>query len=125
MRLVPIQTVNGTDMSSKLQPAKDGFSVTKSDLYSDSTGRSMTGVMLAYLVRANVYSIELKYVGTAAQINEIEQIYAGAARQYSVTFLDNGSYITKTMYPSDRSKSTSVIIDGIPHMELSLSLVEI
>lgn len=42
-----------------------------------------------------------------------------------MTFLDNGEYVTKTMYPSDRSKTTSVIIDGIPRMELSLSLIEI
>ncbi len=125
MRLVPIQTVNGHDMSGKLQPAKDGYSVTKSDLYSDSTGRSLTGVMQTYIVRKDVYSIEVKYIGTAAQIAEIEAIYAGASRQYSMTFLDNGEYVTKTMYPSDRSKTTSVIIDGIPHMELSLSLIEI
>lgn len=125
MRLVPIQTVNGHDMSGKLQPAKDGYSVTKSDLYSDSTGRSLTGVMQTYIVRKDVYAIEVKYIGTAAQIAEIEAIYAGASRQYSMTFLDNGEYVTKTMYPSDRSKTTSVIIDGIPRMELSLSLIEI
>lgn len=125
MRLVPIQTVNGHDMSGKLQPAKDGYSVTKSDLYSDSTGRSLTGVMQTYIVRKDVYSIEVKYIGTSAQIAEIEAIYAGASRQYSMTFLDNGEYVTKTMYPSDRSKTTSVIIDGIPRMELSLSLIEI
>ena len=70
MRLVPIQTVNGHDMSGKLQPAKDGYSVTKSDLYSDSTGRSLTGVMQTYIVRKDVYSIEVKYIGTAAQIAE-------------------------------------------------------
>lgn len=76
MKLVPIQTVNGHDMSGKLQPAKDGYSVTKSDLYSDSTGRSLTGVMQTYIVRKDVYSIEVKYIGTAAQIAEIEAIYA-------------------------------------------------
>ena len=39
-RLVPIKYINGTDMSAKLQPTKEGYQVTKSDLYSDATARS-------------------------------------------------------------------------------------
>ena len=124
--MVPILTVNGTDCTHKLQPTKEGYTVTKADLYSDSTGRSAeTGVMLTYLVRKDVYSIELEYLGTAPQIAEIEALFAGNSRQYSVTFLDGNTYVTKTMYPSDRTKSTSVIIGGVHYQGLSLSLVEL
>lgn len=124
--MIPIYSVNGTDCTNKLQPTKEGYTVTTSDLYSDSTGRSSeTGVMLAYPVRKDVYSIELEYVGTAAQIRDIESVFAGSSRQYSVTFLDSGSYVTKTMYPSDRTKSTSIIINGVQYETLTLSLVEL
>lgn len=126
MRLVPIKTINSTDMSSKLQPVKGGYRLRKSDLYSDATGRTAeTGKLLSYIIRKDVCTIELEYRGTADQIAEIESIIAPVTRQYSVEFLDNGSYITRTMYPSDRQKSTSVIIDGVPHMTLSFTLVEV
>lgn len=127
-RLIPIKTINGTNMAAKLQPAKEGYSVLKSDLYSDSTNRSAeTGVMIPYLIRTDVYSIELNYIGTAAEIHEIEQIIAptGGTRQYQVEFLDDTSYVTKTMYPSDRQKPVEVIIDGVPKMSLTFSLIEL
>lgn len=127
-RLIPIKTINGTNMAAKLQPAKEGYSVLKSDLYSDSTNRSAeTGVMIPYLIRTDVYSIELNYIGTAAEIHEIEQIIAptGGTRQYQVEFLDDTSYVTRTMYPSDRQKPVEVIIDGVPKMSLTFSLIEL
>jgi len=127
-RLIPIKTINSTSMATKLQPTKEGYNVQKSDLYSDSTTRSAeTGVLIPYLIRRDVYTLELNYIGTAAEIHEIEQIIAptGGVRQYSVEFLDDTSYVTKTMYPSDRQKPVDVIIDGVPKMSLSFSLVEI
>lgn len=126
-RLIPISSINGTNMSDKLQPAKGGYNVSKSDLYSDSTHRTTeTGKLMAYLIRENICTIGLEYVGTAAQIAEIEDIITPPhQRQYSVTFLDNETYITRTMYPSDRQKPTEVIIDGVPKMRLTFSLVEV
>lgn len=124
--MIPVLSVNGVDCSDKLQPTKGGYTVTKSDLYADSTGRSAeSGVMLAYLIRKDVYSIELEYVGKAPQIREIEQLFAGASRQYQVTFLDNDQYVTAAMYPSDRVKTTDVIVNGEHYMQLTLSLVQI
>lgn len=127
-RLIPIKTINGTNMAAKLQPTKEGYTVQKSDLYSDSTNRSAeTGILIPYLIRADVYTLQLRYVGTASEIHEIEQLIAptGGARQYSVEFLDDTGYVTKTMYPSDRQKPVEVIINGVPKMSLSFSLVEI
>lgn len=126
-RLIPIKTINGEDMADMLQPTKGGYNVTKSDLYSDSTGRSAeTGRLISYLIRKDVYTIELEYIGTAAEIALIEsKIAPSLSRQISVEFLDNGSYVTKTMYPSDRQKPTEVIINGVPRMRLTVSLVEV
>lgn len=125
--LIPIKSINNESMAGKLQPTKGGYNVAKSDLYSDSTGRSAeTGALIAYIIRRNVYTIELEYVGTAAQIAQIEALIDNApARRYSVEFLDNGTYVTKTMYPSDRQKSTEIIIDDIPQMRLSFTFVEV
>ena len=124
--MIPILSVNGVDCTNKLQPAKEGYTVTKSDLYADSTGRSAeTGVMLAYLIRRDVYSLALEYVGKAPQIREIEQLFAGASRQYQVTFLDNDQYVTANMYPSDRTKTTTVIVGNDIYMKLSVSLVQL
>ncbi len=127
-RLIPIKTVNGTNMANKLQPTANGYKVTKSDLYSDSTSRSAeTGILIPYLIRTDVYNIALEYVGTADEISEIEALYApsGGTRQYSVEFLDNSTYFTKTMYPSDREKPTEIIIDGVPRIRLTLTLIEL
>ncbi|WP_303824470.1 hypothetical protein [Ruminococcus flavefaciens] len=124
--MIPILSVNGVDCTNKLQPAKEGYTVTKSDLYADSTGRSAeSGVMLAYLIRRDVYSLALEYVGKAPQIREIEQLFAGASRQYQVTFLDNDQYVTANMYPSDRTKTTTVIVGNDIYMKLSVSLVQL
>lgn len=124
--MIPILSVNGVDCTNKLQPAKEGYTVTKSDLYADSTGRSAeSGVMLAYLIRRDVYSLALEYVGKAPQIREIEQLFAGASRQYQVTFLDNDQYVTANMYPSDRTKTTTAIVGNDIYMKLSVSLVQL
>lgn len=124
--MIPILSVNGVDCTNKLQPVKEGYTVTKSDLYADSTGRSAeSGVMLAYLIRRDVYSLALEYVGKAPQIREIEQLFAGASRQYQVTFLDNDQYVTANMYPSDRTKTTTAIVGNDIYMKLSVSLVQL
>ena len=91
---VIIKTINGHDPG--LEPTK--YSVNQSDLYSDSSGRS--GDMILYLVRENVYSLELEFVGTASQIRYIKSLLSGG--DYPVEFLDEGNYITRDMYASDR-----------------------
>lgn len=99
------------------------YSIQKSDLYSDSTGRSAeTGVMLAYLVRRNIYTIQLKYCGNDKEISDIEKMIDNTVLE--VTFLDGGSYKTKTMYPSDREKNAEIIRDKKGIYSLSFSLVE-
>lgn len=119
--MVAIRTVNNT--APVIEPTKDGYKITKGDLYSASTGRSSeTGHLMRYLIRANVTTIELQYVGTESQIASIESLYS--AQTLSVEFRDNGSYITKSMYPSDRVKDTESLKQK-GKVKFSVSLVEI
>ncbi|MBR6070663.1 MAG: hypothetical protein IKP78_08760 [Ruminococcus sp.] len=113
--------INGT--APPIEPVAGGYRITKSDLYSDATGRSAeTGKMLAYPVRLGVYSIELEYLGCDSDIAAIEQLISGTSLQ--VTFRDNGQYITRTMYPSDREKETEIVLSGTARQRLTFSLIE-
>ena len=125
MALFPIKRIGSLDMRPLLQPVKDGYKVTKSDLYSDSSRRTAeTGSMLLYPIRKNVYSIEVTYSGPADKIAEVDAAMNGSST-YLVEFLDSGSYVEKTMYFSDRSKETSSIIDGVQYERLTFSLIEV
>lgn len=105
-----------------IEPAS--CSITKVDIYSDSTGRSAeTGVLIAYLIRKNVYTIRLEYYGDNSQISQIENMINSDVLE--VTFFENGNYITKTMYPSDREKTVNFITPELKgRCTLSFSLVE-
>ena len=100
------------------------YSVKKADIYSDSTGRSAeTGVLIAYLIRKNVYTIQLEYCGNDSQISQIETMINSAILE--VTFWDSGSYVTKTMYPSDREKTlNSITYSRNGRYTLSFNLIE-
>lgn len=105
-----------------IEPAS--CSITKADIYSDSTGRSAeTGVLIAYLIRKNVYTIRLEYYGDNSQISQIENMINSDVLE--VTFFENGNYITKTMYPSDREKTVDFLTAKMQgRYTLSFSLVE-
>ena len=125
MQLFPIKRIGSLDMRPLLQPVKDGYKVTKSDLYSDSSRRTAeTGSMLLYPIRKNVYSIEVTYSGPSDKIAEVDAAMNGSST-YLVEFLDSGSYVEKTMYFSDRSKETSIIVDGVQYERLTFSLIEV
>lgn len=113
-----IQSMNDGDPV--LEPTV--FKITKSDLYSDQSGRSAeSGDMLLYQIRTDVYSIELEFVGTAAETKHIQSLIAGG--DFLVVFLDEGDYVSRYMYASDRSLETL----GVPNARkyrLSFSLIE-
>ncbi|MDE5558971.1 MAG: hypothetical protein K2K66_01845 [Ruminococcus sp.] len=114
--------INGTTtFEPVIEPSS--YSIQKSDLYSDATGRSAeTGVLLAYLIRKNIYTIKLEYFGNDEEITSIENMIDNSFLE--VTFLDGGRYKTKTMYPSDREKTTEIIRHGKGFYHLSFSLIE-
>ena len=63
-----IQSLNGGDPM--LEPTV--FKIIKSDLYSDQSGRSAeSGDMLLYPIKGKVYSVQVEFIGTAAEIKHI------------------------------------------------------
>lgn len=122
MATVIQKIINGTrTFEPIIEPSS--YSIQKSDLYSDATGRSAeTGVLLAYLVRKNIYTIKLEYYGNDAEIKYIENMIDNSFLK--VTFWDNGQYEEKNMYPSDREKVTEFIRNGKGMYSLSFSLIE-
>lgn len=118
--MVVIKSINGT--APPIEPMS--FSITKSDLYSESTGRSSeTGKLIQYPIRFGVYSISLEYIGNDSEISAIEAIISG--NRLTVVFLDNGKYVTKEMYPSDRENTIKKIINRTGRHRLSFKLIEL
>lgn len=116
--MIAIKSVNGAEPA--IEP--DSFSIEKTDLYSDSTGRSAeTGRMLSYPIRLGIYKIELEYSGNAVQIQAIEELFSGTS--LTVIFNDCGTYTEREMYPSDRTRS-AITLRKTQLYTLSLSLVE-
>ena len=115
-----IKSVNGK--SPAIEP--DNYVVSLCDLYSDTTGRTAeTGEMISYLIRSNIYKIELEYSGSASEIRNIRELLSSS--NLSVEFLDLGEYITKKMYPSDRICNAVVCKNQKNNRyTLSLSLTE-
>ncbi len=122
MGIVIKSVVNGTEtFEPVIEPSE--YSIQKSDLYSDSTGRSSeTGLLLSYLIRRNIYTIHLEYYGNGDEIGGIEEMINGTS--LDVAFLENGIYTEKTMYPSDREKTAEIIRNGNGMYRLSFSLIE-
>lgn len=115
-----IKSINGT--APPIEPMS--FGITKSDLYSESTGRSSeTGKLIQYPIRFGVCSISLEYLGNDSEISAIESLISG--NRLTIVFLDNGKYITKEMYPSDRENITEKIINGIGRHRLTFKLIEL
>lgn len=99
------------------------MTITKSDLYSDSSNRSAeTGMLMLYPIRYGVVTIDLEYLLTEEQAAELEKIISGS--NLKVEYYDNGEISKKTMYPSDRSKQL-VGAAGDRKYSMTFSLVEI
>lgn len=99
------------------------MTITKSDLYSDSTQRSAeTGHLLLYLIRQNIYTLELEYLLDTAQTKMLENLINGI--NLSVSFYEDDKEITKNMYPSDRIKEIVGTEDSRKY-RISFSLIEI
>lgn len=115
--MLAIKSING--VQPVIQPLMDGYNVTKADLYSDSTKRTAeTGTLILTPIRFNVYSIELKFKGTSAEISAVDSLISGNA--FEACFLFCGEYVTKNMYASDR-----IVTDNGLTAELSVSFIEI
>lgn len=115
--MIAIVSINGQALA--VQPLRDSFAKTESDLLSSSSGRSSeTGTAIRYLVRKNVCKLNLKFKGTIPQIKAVETLVSAFTQ--TVVFVDGGETKTKTMYPGDRSYS-----DNGFTAELSVDLIEV
>lgn len=121
--MLAIKSIGGVEPA--IQPLRDGYQVLRSDLLSDSSGRSAeTGKAMRYMVRQNTFKINLKFKGPADDIKQVETLVS--QNSYEVEFLDGTSggqpvYISgHYFYPSDRT----VVYTGFLG-ELSVNLIEI
>lgn len=111
-------------INSGLPPAEPiKMTISKSDLYSDSTKRSAeTGKLLMYPIRRNIYTLELEYLLDTAQTKELESLINGT--NLAVKFYDGDEEILKNMYPSDRAKEP-VGTEYSRKYKISFSLIEV
>lgn len=115
--MIAIKSINGVQLA--VQPLSSGFSVTRSDLLSDGSGRSAeTGKAIRYPVRLGTYKLSLKFKGTAEDIAAVNSLVS--AFEQTVVFLDGTEYVTVNMYPGDRSIKSNGFTS-----ELSVNLIEI
>ncbi|MBP5362853.1 MAG: hypothetical protein J6Y71_07550 [Ruminococcus sp.] len=122
MRPIISTTIGNTTYEPCIEPLK--CVITRSDLYSDSTGRSAeTGTLMQYPIRTGLYSIELEYLGNDLEIEQIETMIG--ATKFSVSFIYNGVVKTAIMYPSDRVNDTEIILNGEGRHRLSFTLIEV
>lgn len=116
-----IGSINGTALP--LQPQNGGYSVTTSDLDSDSSGRSAeTGKLLRYVIRQGIYKIELSFRGQASDIRAIKDMIAPA--RLSVKFWDIDRWVTADMYVGDRSQKLLPVYNCEGWYDFSFNLIE-
>lgn len=118
-KIQAIISINGNE-----PPAEPmSMTITKSDLYSDSSRRTAEqGILLLYPIRYNVYSIELEYLLDSQQAKELENLVSGS--ELSVQFRDGDDIKTCSMYPSDRTKRLVGTAESRKY-DISFSLTEL
>lgn len=115
--MLAIESINGTVPT--VQPLINGFSVIRSDLLADGSGRSAeTGTAIRYLIRKGVFKLNLKFKGRSADIAQV----AGLVEAFTQTVRFNyaGTTYEVNMYPGDRTLNDNGMI-----AELSVNLIQI
>ena len=106
-------------------PNPTEYTVTRSDLDSDNTGRSESGILQRDRVRAGVYKIQTTFRVTQPNLKIITDAITPVS--FSVTFFDptSSSNPTKTMYAGDRSGKLLQSVDGgASYWDLTVDLIE-
>lgn len=116
--MLAIESIDGEPLA--VQPLiNGGYNVTTSDLLADGSGRSAeTGEAIRYLIRKNVFKLNLKFKG---EIEEISQIVPLLSRfEQTVKFRYAGEVYAVKMYPGDRTLN-----DNGMTAEFSINLIQI
>jgi hypothetical protein len=101
------------------------YTVRRSDLDSENTGRSESGVLQRDRVRAGVYKISATFRVTRTNLKVVTDAIAPVS--FSCTFFDptTSSAPTKTMYAGDRSAVLRLNPStGESYWELTVDLIE-
>lgn len=102
------------------------YAVQRSDLDSEDSGRSETGIMFRNRIRAGVYKIQATWRVDRSELAKI--INAIAPDSFSVTFFDPTTASTKTctMYAGDRSATMVLNADTAAETlwDLSVNFIE-
>lgn len=115
--MIAIHSIDNETLA--VQPLRDSYQITKSDLLSSGSGRSSeTGRALRYPIRLNTYKLVLKFKGTVEEIAQVDSLVSRF--EQTVKFSDGGQIIKALMYPSDRNLTSNGIT-----AELSVNLIEI
>lgn len=100
-----------------------------SDLDSSDSTRSETGVLYRNRIRGSIKKLELGFTVTSAKASQILQALKPATLSVKAFDLESCSYVTSTMYCSDRNAPLRAytgeenILDAM--WDLSFSLVEV
>lgn len=102
------------------------YAVQCSDLDSDDSGRSETGIMFRNRIRAGVYKIQATWRANRSQLSAITNAISNDS--FSVTFFDPTTASTKTctMYAGDRSATMVLNADAAAETlwDLSVNFIE-
>ena len=121
--VIPIEylTIDGV-----LMPAPKTYSIDRSDLDSENTTRSLSGIMNRDRVRQGVYKLKITWLIKTTDLIKLTQALTPASMQ--VKFFDGttGTYITTKMYAGDRSSSLALQKKNYREMwwEFSCDLIE-
>lgn len=117
--------VNGTILPT---PLDDGYTVSRQDLDSSTTGRAEDGIMYRDRVRAGVYKVECKWMLTMEDLSSVVSTIAGDSFTLEFFDLTTCKYVSGTFYAGDRSASIVNYIDeadtGKAMCELSCNFIE-
>lgn len=109
-----------------LMPAPKTYSIDRSDLDSENTSRSLSGIMNRDRVRQGVYKIKATWLVTTPDLIKLTQALTPASIQ--VCFFDGttGKYVTCKMYAGDRSSSLALQKENYKEMwwEFTCDLIE-
>lgn len=112
--------INGVDMPNPLY--KGGYTLELSDLDSEKTTRSETGMMNRDRVRAGVYKINCKWLVTTADLDKI--CNAISSDKFTVNFYDGGGNKSAEMYVGNRSIALILHKENVDWWNLSCSFIQ-
>lgn len=115
--MLVIESIDGEPLA--VQPLiNGGYNVITSDLLADGSGRSAeTGEAIRYLIRKNMFKLNLKFKGEIEEISQVNSLVSRFTQTVKFNYL--GTLYTVKMYPGDRN-----LVCGEFTAELSVNLIQ-